>query len=450
MDWQELKDAWIEPENARLVRWQAATIALLVTGYAGYYLCRSNLSVAMPYIVKDLVRDGYDPDYAKVALGTVSSVGVFAYAIGKFISGGLADRIGGRRSFLLGMGGSVVATMVFALFGVLPIFSVAWILNRLFQTAGWVGMVKLSSRWFSYSSYGTVMGILSLSYLFGDAAARAFMGSLLDAGLDWAGVFFIGAAILLGLMILNFWLLKESPTDIGEREPHDNPTNLFADRDESKQESTGNVVRSLLSNRSFLAACALSLGFTLIRETFNTWAPLYFTDVAGLSGADAARSSAMFPFLGGISVLLAGFVSDRLGPTGRASLIFGGLLLTALALLTLGWADLSGSPALPVIIVSLTGFVMIGPYSYLGGAMALDMGGKQASATAAGIIDGVGYLGAVLSGDTFARLSIWLGWDGAFGVLAAVALLACVPAVSLLMDERRRAPRARRRMGVYS
>ena len=28
------------------------TIALLVTGYAGYYLCRSDLSVAMPLLIR--------------------------------------------------------------------------------------------------------------------------------------------------------------------------------------------------------------------------------------------------------------------------------------------------------------------------------------------------------------------------------------------------------------
>src|SRR5215469_5667894 len=103
-----LKDRIIQLRGERLVRWQALTIALLVTGYAGYYLCRSNLSVAMPFIVRDLAHDGYDPDRARVALGTIASAGVLAYAIGKFAAGAIADVVGGRRSFLLGMGGSIV------------------------------------------------------------------------------------------------------------------------------------------------------------------------------------------------------------------------------------------------------------------------------------------------------------------------------------------------------
>jgi hypothetical protein len=89
-------------------------VTLLVFGYAGYYLCRSNFSVASPLIIEDLVAGGWDANVAKVSLGSLASIGVFAYAVGKFLS---------------------------------------------------AGAVKLTSRWFSYSSYGAAMGFISLSYL---------------------------------------------------------------------------------------------------------------------------------------------------------------------------------------------------------------------------------------------------------------------------------------------
>ena len=65
-------------------------------------------------------------------------------------------------------------------------------------------------------------------------------------------------------------------------------------------------------------------------------------------------------------------------------------------------------------------------YSYLGGAFALDFGGKQASAASSGIIDGIGYLGGILAGDSVARLSAAFGWDGVFVTLAVVSALAAV------------------------
>ena len=443
MSWERI-NARLQRENLRLLGWQTVVVVLLVLGYSGYYLCRSNLSVAMPYIIGDMVRDGYDPDYAKVALGTIASVGVFFYAVGKFVSGGVTDFLGGRLTFLGGMLGSVIFTTLFALFGTVPFFTLTWIGNRMVQSLGWVGMVKVSARWFSYSSYGTVMGIISLSYLFGDAASRAFMGWLFALGVDWRGVFVIGATILLGLFALTFFLLKESPRDIGEPEPPSNPGNVFADvGDDARPEGMRELLLPLLRNRDFLFVCLLSLGFTLLRETFNTWTPTYFTEALGLNGADAATRSALFPLLGGVSVLLAGFASDRLGRGGRALLLFLGLLLSAVGLLALAWGDLGGSPALPVAIVAAIAFVMIGPYSYLGGAMALDFGGKKGSATACGIIDGVGYLGGILAGDSVARLSVAFGWEGAFGVLASVVVLSSIPALLMLLDEYGRAPARR-------
>jgi sugar phosphate permease len=77
-------------------------------------------------------------------------------------------------------------------------------------------------------------------------------------------------------------------------------------------------------------------------------------------------------------------------------------------------------------MIGLVAFCLLGPYSYLGGAFALDFGGKQASAASSGIIDGIGYLGGVLAGDSVARLATALGWDRVFVTLAGVSALAAV------------------------
>ncbi len=86
-----------DAQDARTFRtWQGITLALLITGYAGYYLCRSNLSVCLPMIIEGMVHGGMDPATARIRLGSIASLGVLAYAIGKFPSGTLADFLGGR------------------------------------------------------------------------------------------------------------------------------------------------------------------------------------------------------------------------------------------------------------------------------------------------------------------------------------------------------------------
>ncbi len=424
---------------ARLVRWRILTVVLMFLGYSGYYLCRSNLSVAMPMIMDELEASGIARAEAKIGLGEVASLGILGYAIGKFFCGSMADFLGGRRNFLGGMAGSIVFTVLFALGGAIPLFTLAWVGNRVLQSLGWVGMIKITSRWFSFSNYGAVMGLLSLSFLFGDAAARTFMAILIGQGLGWRGIFFVAAGTLSALFVLNLIWLKEAPDRIGEPEPPANPENLYGEMGEDHApESLGRLLSPLLRSPAFWSVCLVSLGFTLVRETFNTWTPTYFTEAIGLSHADAAERSAFFPLFGGASVLLAGFLGDRLGRGGRAAILVGGLVLTGLALLVLGFADLGASTRWPVGLVALIAFVLIGPYSYLAGAIALDFGGKQGSATASGLIDGVGYLGGVLAGKGMAQISVAHGWSGAFGVLAGVAWLSCIPASMFFAHEYRR------------
>ncbi|HKC89310.1 MAG TPA: MFS transporter, partial [Blastocatellia bacterium] len=292
----------------------------------------------MPLIIDDLAARGWDANSAKVSLGALASIGVFAYAIGKFLSGGLADLLGGRRAFLLGTAGAISCTVLFALGGGFPVFTMAWTLNRLLQSMGWPGAVKLTSRWFSFSSYGAAMGVISLSYLFGDAAARRFMGWLIGHGAGWRVVFFAAAGVMLIIFIVNFLLLKESPREIGEAEPRANPLNLVDEHEGSAKTALKWALMAFLRSPAFWIICSLSLGTTLLRETFNTWTPTYFTEVVGMSKADAANKSALFPLFGGVSVLLAGFISDKLGRNGRALIILIGLLLSSACLWLLGHA----------------------------------------------------------------------------------------------------------------
>jgi OPA family glycerol-3-phosphate transporter-like MFS transporter len=392
----------------------------MAAGYSGYYLCRSNFSVALPMLIQEMGARGIPANRATVELGAIASWGVLAYALGKFPSGWIADFLGGRRNFLYGMAGSILFTIIFALGGGIPIFTLAWFGNRLFQSLGWAGMVRITSRWFSYSSYGTVMGLISLSFLFGDAASRQFMAILIAHGLGWRGVFFAAAAVLGVLLLLNLIFLREAPASRGLPEPDANPANLFHAKQPKDLRA---LLETFASSPVFWLVCLISVGLTLMRETFNVWTPTYFSQALGLSNADAAQKSALFPLFGGISVILAGLLSDRIGSKGRALIILIGLVLTSGVLLTLALLSTTGSTDLRVWLVALVAFLMLGPYSFFAGAIALDFGGKQGSATASGWIDGLSYLGGVMAGSSMANVTVNWGWRGTFAVLATVALL---------------------------
>ena len=426
------------PRREALRRRQALTLTLLFLGYAAYYFCRVDLSVATPLLADELQAHGFSAQGALIRIGDLSSAGVFAYALGKLFLGGLGDFWGGRRSFLIGLGGAVAFTMLFVSGGMLPVFTIAWIGNRLTQSIGWAGLLKVCSRWFNYSSYGTIIGILSLSYLIGDAGARASMGALIQHGYGWRTLFYFAAAVAACLFVANFLLLRESRAEDGHAEAEVNPLNLFAGSN-ARPATIGALLKPLLFSRAFALVCLLSLGCTVVRETFNTWTPVYLRSYVGYSAGHAGSLSAIFPAVGAVSVIVTGWISDRLGANGRSVVLFLGLLATAVALafLTAAPAGLTNSAA-PLVLIGVVAFCLLGPYSYLGGAFALDFGGKQAGAVSSGIIDGVGYLGGVLAGDTVARISGAFGWQGVFVALALVSGVSAVAAGFLYFQQRRR------------
>ena len=421
---------------------QLRTIVLLFGGYAACYYCRADLSVATPMLIEELHLHGVPSADAKVHLGTLISLGVLAYALGKLFLTGLGDWWGGRRSFLLGVGGAMVFTLLFAAGGALPLFTVAWIGNRLTQSVGWAGLIKVSSRWFDYSSYGTIVGILSVSYLIGDAVARQQMGLLIEHGYGWRALFVFAGVVAGAWLLASLLWLRESRVVEGHAEARPNPLNLFASAD-SRPTSAVALLLPLLRSREFLLVCVLSFACTIIRETFNTWTPEYLHHHLGYNMSRAATLSAIFPGVGVASALFAGWLSDRLGLSGRSLLLFLGLAGAAGALLMLMSVRAGSAGTLaPLVIIGVVAFCLLGPYSYLGGAFALDFGGKQASAASSGIIDGIGYLGGVLAGDSVARLSNAFGWDGVFVVLAAVSGGAAACAGLLYFLNRRSAGRA--------
>jgi sugar phosphate permease len=416
---------------------QVAVISLLFGGYASLYFCRADLSVATPLLARELAGRGLSYDDALVRIGGITSLGILAYALGKPFIGGLGDYWGGRVNFLLGLAGATLFTVLFAFCGVLPLFTLAWFLNRLVQSGAWAGLLKVSSRWFDYSSHGAIIGVLSLSYLIGDAVAREWMGRLIAQGHGWRSLFALAAAVSGAMLVVNFIFLRESRVAAGFGDTVANPLNVF---DSSKappltvRERLGPLVRS----PAFLMVCVLSLVCTIVRETFNDWTPVYMRDFVHLSMSDAAGMSAIFPGVGAISVLVTGWLGDRLGANGRPQILFVGLTATAIALVLLTMIPRGGTnTALPIALIGVVAFCLLGPYAYLGGAMALDFGGKAAGAVASGIIDGVGYLGGVCAGVGGAKIAVTYGWRGLFATLAVIGTVGAVGAGLLYAMERR-------------
>ncbi|MBN9117927.1 MAG: MFS transporter [Planctomycetes bacterium] len=430
-----------EAQTARLRRWQAVTVATLFTGYAGYYVCRSNLSVATPLLLDEYGAAGL----TKAHIGDVASVGVLFYAIGKLLNGVAAEYVGGKRIFLFGMFASVACTVLFALspriagplagvageFGLpvavlVPFFGV-WAANRFVQSMGWGGLVQITARWFTAGRLATVMGVLCMSYLLGDAVARFYLGAVVKAGLGWQGVFFTAAATLGLIGLVSLFTLKGRPARLGLPEPPPPPGNVYGDDAGHEKVSLGKLLAPLLTSFTFWLVCLMNVGLTLIRETFNLWNPTYLKEVVKLDAGTAGMASLVFPLLGAVSSVLAGWLVDRLN--GRYGLVVVSSLVGLVAALgALAWLPLEGQTWLALVLIGAVAFFLLAPYTFCSGVLAVKLGGQRGGSTAAGIIDTAGYLGATLAGSGVGRIADSYGWGTAFAALASVAVVTMVVA----------------------
>src|SRR5690606_230368 len=90
----ELPAERIDPEYRRLRR---RVYAGIFVGYAGYYLVRNNLALAIP----DLLTE--HPEYTKAQLGTALTALSIAYGLSKFLMGSVSDRSNPKTFMPLGL-----------------------------------------------------------------------------------------------------------------------------------------------------------------------------------------------------------------------------------------------------------------------------------------------------------------------------------------------------------
>jgi len=382
----------------------------LVLGYVGVYLCRKNLAVAIPLITADL-------GVSREQVGAVAGWSTLAYAAGKFLFGPVIDRFGGRRCFLLSLAGVAVFGFAGSLASSLPWLALAYGVNRFSGSLAWGSMVKLVPGWFASRQLPLAMAWLSLSIVFGGAAATLLAGEIAEwTGNNWRAVMGVPAIVLVALGLWNFWALPQpAGPDVASR---------------SSSAASGfhfGQLPQLLRLRQFWIVMGLSFTLYLMREVFNNWTVDFFKTEGGaeMSSRIAAFLSLPFDILGALGILSLGWLFGHLGPRGRSRSLFLLLLALSACIYALPLALARGLvPA--TITVGLIGFLSYGPYSLLAGILSVEIRGKDYVATVAGLVDGVGYVAGYLAGGAFGRIVDSGGYRQGFAVLSGVTLVATV------------------------
>lgn len=390
---------------------RAILLLTLFVCYGSFYLCRANLEAAGPLLI---AHEGL----TKTSFGELSTIATFTYAVGKFAMGATGDVLGGRRLLAVAITGSVAFSLAFGVQHAFVMLVFCAAANRFFQSGGWSAVVHVVSRRFEPARHGAVMGVLSTSYELGNVAALNLSGLVAHWG--WRMLFVVNpllfAAVGGGALLVLRGGEKErekKAKEAGEEEEPKLPLSV--------------ILPQLARSGAFWLALAMSALLTFLRISFLTWTPTYLYEVSHAAGRDevsaAIVKSSIFPASGVVAALGVGAISDRLGRGRRAPIMAASLAVVVVLVMVLGHGGVHDATTAAFLIGGV-GLFLLGPYSLLAGAIALDIAGKRGTATATGIIDGAGYLAGALSGYVLGAIADRAGWSAVFDLVTAAALAA--------------------------
>ncbi|HPW45635.1 MAG TPA: MFS transporter [bacterium] len=381
--------------------------------YGSFYALRYNLSLANKSIC-----DEYG--FSNAQFGLIITATYVAYAIGQFVNGPIVDRFGGKKMMLFGAAGTIIANILFgisAYTGVLNLFVAVWVLNGYMQAYGSPGNLKVNGSWFDTKERGLFAGIFTAVVYCGRLAIMIF-GPLIIAKYHWKWVFIAPALVTVLVSLVVLFFVKETPKEAG-----------FDDIDfaQSKVEEGSHVgfltsLKIVLSNKYMWIMGFAYLSTGVVRNGLEQWFPKYLQEVHNIMPGSVkfGAQAVLMPIAALSGAIVAGWISDRLFAARRGPIVAIMYFAQAILLLLFIFAI---NPLWCGILLIILSFMFSGPHSIVGSAVAMDFGGREATATAHGFVDAMQYVGASLVGVVMGKIIDIFGWKGWGPSLIAFAVM---------------------------
>ncbi len=360
--------------------------------YCGFYLCRKNFSVLMPFLKSER-------GYSSESLAHVLFFYSLAYSLGQFTMGHLADRLGARLVVTVGALGSAIASALTA--SPFPLLATQGA-NGFLQAAGWPGVLKMSREWFPAANRGVIMAWWGTHLVAGGFLATNL--AALSASGGWERAAWVPSIALAAIAFI-FGAFSRNQQKADPAAPG------------------APAARQPLPFTPGLIAIAIMYFFVkMTRYSFLFWLPLYLTERLRYTPVEAGYASSIFEVIGFLGVLAAGYASEH-ATSGRRFPV-GAAMMAGLAVLCAAypWFSRFGI-AWNLAAIAMIGGFTFGPDTLMAGSGTQEAVPPEAVARAAGFVNGVGSVGQVLSPYFVALISTRFGWDALFYSLSAAALL---------------------------
>lgn len=419
--------------------WEMVVLASIYGAYAVLNICRTTVVISSPAMLDDP-----ELELTKTMWGAILGWGTAGTLVGKLTTGVMADQFGGRKVFLTSIGFCMLATAIFGMVSKVFFFSIAFFIAMLAKSAGWPSMANLIRSWYPKSWRGRIWGILSSSSMSSSLFTSMVMGSLLLV-ISWRWVIASSLPIAGIFIILLFFYLKQSPTDVGfEAMP-----SVSGDDNENNPKTThhldnaslGKALISFLKSSRFWLICISIMSLTILMA-FQSFLPLYLKEMFDLSPGKAGIASSVFPLGSMFSIVIGGFIFDKLTKKRRI-FVLGGMMTVAtgcvVILLLLPESNIQETSLLWTALSAIMVFgLMIAPcYLIPMSVFSLDFGGKHCGVLV-GIIDAAGYSASMifefLGGAVVDQVN---GWQQFLHIILNVSIIGTISLILFLIIDHR-------------
>jgi len=282
--------------------------------------------------------------------------------------------------------------------------------NMYFQSFGALSVVKVNASWFHVRERGVLGGVFGSMISAGYALAYGVCGWLLGAYPHFWIVYIVPSAAILTMFVVDWFFVRDKPSHAGH-DDFDTGDEHVGDPAASSESHAGffDVTRHVLGHPVIrrLALAEFCTGF--VRQGLLLYFPEFLDKVHHIKGGSHTFSIASLGItLGGIvGALVCGFISDFFFQSRRAPVAFIFYLGQIGSLLML---QASHTPLAAAMLIGFSCVWIFGVHGMLSGTASMDFGGRRAAATAAGLLDGIQYLGAGLTGIGLGSILDKYGW----------------------------------------
>ena len=419
--------------------WEMVLLASIYGAYAVLNICRTTVVISSPAMLDDP-----ELELTKTMWGAILGWGTAGTLVGKLTTGVMADRFGGRKVFLISICFCMLATAIFGMVSKVFFFSIAFFIAMLAKSAGWPSMANLIRSWYPKFWRGRIWGILSSSSMSSSLFTSLVMGSLLLV-ISWRWVIASSLPIAGIFIILLFFYLKQSPTDVGfkampsvDGDDNENNPNATHHLDNA---SLGKALISFLKSSRFWLICISIMSLTILMA-FQSFLPLYLKEMFNLSPGKAGIASSVFPLGSMFSVVIGGFIFDKLTKKRRI-FVLGGMMTLAtgciVILLSLPESNIQEAslPWIALSAIMIFGLMIAPCYLIPMSVFSLDFGGKHCGVLV-GIIDAAGYSASMIFEFLGGAIADQVdGWQQFLYIILNVSIIGTITLILFLIIDHR-------------